>query len=223
MARRMIPIVLFGLAGTAILVWLGVWQIHRLAWKTDLLARIEAQITAEPVALPATVDPVSDQYLHVLESGAILPGEVNVYTSAPPHGVGYRVIVPFQLADGRKILLDRGFVPILDKDKPRLVGPIRVQGSLLWPRETDSYTSPPDLAKNIWFARDVALMSKALGTLPVMLVTEASDDAAAPLALPVTIDIPNDHLQYAITWFLMAMAWVGMTVYWLWRIKRRTD
>ena len=175
------------------------------------------------MAVPDAPDPATDQYLRVLVAGGIEPGELHVYTSAPPRGVGYRVIAPLRLGDGRLILLDRGFVPIADKDEARHLGPIRVQGSLLWPDETDAFTAAPDRAKNIWFARDVERMSAALGTLPVMLVTEASDDAAAPWPQPVTINIPNDHLRYAITWFLLAAAWAGMTVYWLWRIKRRTD
>ena len=182
MTRRMIPALLFGLVGTAILIWLGVWQVQRLAWKTEILERIEARITADPVALPDAPDPAADQYLRVLVAGSIEPGELHVYTSAPPRGVGYRVIAPLRLGDGRRILLDRGFVPIADKDEARHLGPIRVQGSLLWPDETDGFTDAPDREKNIWFARDVERMSAALGTLPVMLVTEASDDAAAPLA-----------------------------------------
>ena len=223
MTRRMIPALLFGVAGVAILICLGTWQLQRLAWKTEILDRIEARITADPVPLPTNPDPAADQYLRVQVSGAIEPGELHVYTSAPPRGVGYRVIAPLRLADGRRILLDRGFVPIEEKDAPRLVGPIRVEGSLLWPDETDSYTSAPDRARNIWFARDVALMSAALGTDPVMLVTEASDDPDPPWARPVTISIPNDHLEYAITWFSLALVWAGMTAYWLWRIKRRSD
>ncbi len=66
-------------------------------------------------------------------------------------------------------------------------------------------------------------MAEALGTLPVMLVTASSDDAAAPMPLPVTVNIPNDHLQYAITWFGLALVWALMTGYLLWRIKRRID
>jgi surfeit locus 1 family protein len=219
----MIPALVLGLAGCATLIWLGTWQVHRLAWKTEILGRIEAKLEAEPVTVPPDSDPTRDQYLRVLETGAIEPGELHVYTSAPGRGVGYRVIVPFRLDDARVILLDRGFVPITEKDAPRLVGPIRVRGSLLWPDETDGFTDAPDLVKNIWFARDVTKMSAALDTLPVMLVTEASDDPEAPFAMPVTIDIPNDHLQYAITWFGLAIAWAGMTLYWLWRIKSRTD
>lgn len=223
MMRRMVPALLFGLTGTAILIFLGVWQVQRLTWKVEILDRIEAQLAAEPVAMPAQPDRARDQYLRVLTEGAIAPGELHVYTSAPPRGVGYRVIAPLVLDDGRRILLDRGFVPIREKEAARHLGPIRVEGSLLWPEETDGFTDAPDRAANIWFARDADLMAEALGTLPVMLVTAASDDAAAPWALPVTVNIANDHLQYAITWFLLACVWAGMTLYWLWRIKRRTD
>lgn len=221
--RRMIPAIVIGLAGCAVLVWLGVWQVQRLAWKTEILDHIETMLAADPVAVPADPDPARDRYRRVIEAGSVEPGELHVYTSVPGRGVGYRVIVPFRLADGRLILLDRGFVPIGEKDAPRRLGPLRVRGSLAWPDETDGYTDAPDREKNIWFARDVELMSAALGTLPVMLVTEASDDPAAPFAMPVGVDISNDHLQYAITWFGLAIAWAGMTVYWLWRIGRRTD
>ena len=155
------------------------------------------------MAVPADPTPDADQYLRVARRrAAIEPGELDVYTSAPARGVGYRVIVPLALADGRRILLDRGFVPIGEKDAPRRLGPIAVEGSLAWPQETDRFTSPPDRAKNIWFARDVPLMAEALGT--------AAGDAGRRRRATTrrrrcrcrsTVNIPNDHLQYAITWF----------------------
>jgi surfeit locus 1 family protein len=219
----MIAPLVFGVAGVAILLALGIWQVQRLAWKTAILERIETRLAADPVPLPAAPSPGEDQYLRVRESGTIGGPELHVYTSAPPRGVGYRVIAAFDLADGRRILLDRGFVPIEEKDEARLAGPVTVEGALLWPQETDYFTSQPDRAKNIWLARDVDLMAEALGTAPVLLVTEASDDPAAPMPLPVTVNIPNDHLQYAITWFALALVWAVMTGTLLWRIKRRTD
>jgi surfeit locus 1 family protein len=223
MKRRMIAPLVFGIAGVAILVALGVWQLQRLEWKTGLLARIEARLAADPVEVPAAPSAGWDQYLQVRASGTIEPGELHVYTSAPGRGVGYRVIVPLALADGRRILLDRGFVPIGEKDAARRRGAIRVEGTLAWPQETDSFTSPPDRAKNIWFARDVPLMAAALGTEPVMLVAAASDDPEAPLPLPVTANLRNDHLGYAITWFALAIVWSVMTGYLLYRIKRRIE
>jgi surfeit locus 1 family protein len=223
MTRRITAPLLFGVLGVAILLNLGAWQVRRLAWKTEIIARIEERINAEPVTLPFAPNPETDQYRHVRVRGAIQPGELNVYTSAPPRGVGYRVIVPLETDDGRRILLDRGFVPIEEKEAERYLGPITVEGSLLWPQETDSFTSEPDRAKNIWFARDVPLMSQELETQPVMLVTEASDDPGQPVPLPVSVNIPNDHLEYAITWFSLALAWALMTVCLVWRIKRRMD
>jgi surfeit locus 1 family protein len=223
MTRRMIAPLLFGILGVTLLVWLGVWQLHRLEWKTAILADIDARLAAAPVAVPADPDPERDKYLRVAARGAIEPGELDVYTSLPDRGVGYRVIVPFLLSDGRRILLDRGFVPIGEKDAPRHLGKVAVEGTLAWPDETDSFTSAPDRVKNIWFARDVPLMSAALGTLPVMLVTASSDDPAAPLPMPQTVNIPNNHLQYAITWFGLAAVWAMMTGYLLYRIKRPID
>nr|MBA3325768.1 SURF1 family protein [Paracoccaceae bacterium] len=162
------------------------------------------------------------EYLRVRAEGVLGPGELHVYTSAPPFGVGYRVIAPMAIADGRRILIDRGFVPVDAKDAPRPAGPLTVEGALMWPDETDGFTSTPDREKNIWFARDVDLMAAALETAPVMLVAAVSDDPAAPMPLPVGVNIRNDHLGYAITWFGLATVWAVMTGYLLWRIKRRT-
>ncbi|CAN5765360.1 SURF1 family protein [soil metagenome] len=223
MARRMILPLVFGLAGTGLLMLLGFWQVERLAWKQDIICRIEARLAAPPVAVPPAPEREAHQYLRVREQGRLMAQELHVYTSLPPRGVGYRVIAPFQTADGRSILIDRGFVPIGEKDVARQPGPLAVEGALLWPRETDRFTADPDREANIWFARDTAPMAEALGTEPVMLVVAASDDPAAPLPMPVTANIPNNHLEYAATWFGLAGTWAVMTGYWLWRIKRRAD
>jgi surfeit locus 1 family protein len=220
MRRLLLPLA-FGLIGTAILIGLGTWQVQRLAWKNGIIATIEARLAADPVAVPAAPDPEADRYRRVAVEGAFQPGELHVYTSAPPRGVGYRVIAPFETADGRRILVDRGFVPIGDKDAIRPSGPAIVEGALVWPDETDRWTSPPDRDKNIWFARDVALMSDALGTEPLMIAAATASGAGAPMPLPVTPNIVNNHLEYAVTWFGLATVWAVMTVFWLWRIKRR--
>lgn len=223
MTRRMIGPLVFGVLGVALLVGLGVWQVQRLAWKTAILAEIDARLAAAPVAVPPAPDPARDEYLKVRAAGTVEPGELDVYASAPGRGVGYRAIAPFRLDDGRTILLDRGFVPIAEKAAARPTGPAVVEGALHWPQETDGFTSAPDRAKNVWFARDVPLMAEALGTLPVMLVVAATDEAGAPMPMPVTVNIPNNHLEYAVTWFGLALVWAVMTGYLLWRIKRRID
>jgi surfeit locus 1 family protein len=215
--RRTLFLLIVGLGGAAALVSLGVWQMQRLSWKEAILADINARIGAAPVALPATVDTETDAYLPVTAAGVIGEGELHVLVSQKDVGAGYRIIAPFELTDGRQIMIDRGFVVASDKDEDRDVGPAAITGNLQWPQETDGFTPAPDLTGNIWFARDVPAMAQALETLPILLVTRASDPAAAGISpLPVdTARIPNDHLQYAITWFSLAAIWLGMSLFFL--------
>ncbi len=223
MTRRMIAPLLFGLLGTAILIALGVWQVQRLEWKRGILATIETRIAADPVAVPPAPNKAEDQYRRVEAAGVIGPGEIHVYTASPSGGVGYRVIAPLTLADGRDVLIDRGFVPIGEKDATRPIGPIWVRGSLLWPDDGALASNPPDLEKNIWIARDLPAMAAELGTEAILIVAAETDPADGPEPLPVTVNIPNNHLEYAVTWFGLAAVWAGMTLWLLWRINRRLD
>jgi surfeit locus 1 family protein len=225
MMRRLILPLLFGVLGTVVLVVLGTWQLQRLHWKEAIIARIEAQLAADPVGVPEGATPEAHQYLRVAEEGVIGEEELHVYTSIPPYGVGYRVIAPFDLADGRRILLDRGFIPREEKATERAGGPALVEGALHWPQETDYFTPEPDRATNIWFARNTDLMAHALGAKPVMLVAERVDPATPPMPtpIPVSVNIPNNHLEYVVTWYGLAIVWAGMTLYWVWRMGQRPE
>lgn len=207
-----------GVGGVAILVALGVWQVQRLGWKEAVLADIEARIAADPVTLPATPEPERDAYLPVTATGNWQAGYLRVLVSQKQVGAGYRIIRPLVTVDGA-ILVDLGFVRTAEADALRFEegGPVTVVGNLQWPRETDGFTPAPDREGNIWFARDVAAMAEALGTRPVLLVRREAGQPAGPISpLPVdTAAIPNDHLQYALTWFSLAAIWGGMTLYFL--------
>jgi surfeit locus 1 family protein len=132
------------------------------------------------------------------------------------------VIAPFEISDGRRILLDRGFVATTGKDRPRVTGPAEITGNLHWPQETDGFTPEPDLGANIWFARNVPKMAQALDTEPVLLVARSQNDPGLR-PLPVgTSRISNDHLNYAITWFSLALIWALMTGYFLWSSRAKS-
>lgn len=216
---RIVFLVFFGLAGCGILVGLGTWQLQRLEWKQGVLAEIDGRISDDPVPLPVSPDPETDKYLPVQTSGTFTDGELHVLVSVKQIGPGFRIISPFQTQDGRLIMVDRGFVTIELKDAMRARGPMEITGNLHWPEETDGYTPEPDYTTNTWFARDVPRMANALGTEPVLIVARSPTDPNLP---PLPIDaagIPNDHLQYAITWFSLALIWAAMTVYFLWRSR----
>jgi surfeit locus 1 family protein len=219
--KRMIGPSLMGVVGIAILLWLGTWQVQRLAWKKGVLAEITAEISADPVPLPAMIS-ADMKYLPVTATGTIGQEELHVLVSRMQIGAGYRVIAPFELEDGRRVLLDRGFIKPEAKDTFRPSAPVIITGNLHWPDDMNSSTPDPDLSENIWFGRDIAAMATALDTSEVLIVAR-KDTGQAIEAMPVGITgIKNDHLGYAITWFSLAFVWFGMTLFLLWRIKTRT-
>lgn len=222
--RRNIGPLVIGIAGAAVLIALGVWQVQRLQWKEALLADIEARIAAEPVALPADPDPEADRYLPVRAEGVIGAEELHVLVSTKTEGAGFRIVAPFETGGGRRLLLDRGFVPDEAKGAERRTGRATVTGNLHWPDDRGSATPENDPGDNYWFARDLEQMAGVLETEPLLLVVRA-EDPPAPGIMPLPVDasgIPNDHLEYAVTWFGLAAVWVAMSGYLLWRTARRT-
>ena len=219
---RVIGVWLLGLGGVAILLTLGIWQMQRLAWKEAILAEITARIAADPVALPVTPDPERDRYLPVALEGRIDPTFVRVLVSQKGIGAGYRIIAVLEMGGGRRVLIDRGVIPVGDAMPATPADDLRVIGNLHWPDERDGFTPENDLAGNMWFARDVAALAAHLGAEPVLVIArEITPPEAAITPLPVGVgNIPNDHLSYAITWFSLAIVWLGMTVFLLWRIRR---
>ncbi|MFS4582320.1 SURF1 family protein [Phaeobacter sp. C3_T13_0] len=222
--RRLIFLSLVGGLGLTALLSLGVWQMQRLAWKQDLLQTIEARITAASVVVPKTPIEDQDRYRAVTVSGEIEDRELHVFWVTKDAETGYRIIVPLVTEGGRRLLLDRGFVPAADKDAARTHGTISITGNLLWPDEGDWTTPTPELDTNILYARDVTYMAERLGTEPVLVVARSASPQATVVPQPVTtVGIQNNHLQYAITWFSLAVIWAAMTIYFLWRSRPKSE
>ena len=221
MPRQILTAVLL-LAGFAVFVSLGIWQLQRLQWKEGVIAEIDAQIDAAPVPLPAAPDPQSDKYLPVRVTGQFETAELLVLVSSRDFGAGFRAISPFVIEDGRRILVDRGFLATSLRESPRSFGQAEIEGNLHWPDERIGATPEDDVAGNWWYARDVGKMAHQLGTEPLLLIARTRTD---PGILPMPVDtasIRNKHFEYAMTWFLFAATWVVMTGFALWRIRRRT-
>lgn len=222
MAGRVISVVIFGLAGMAVLASLGIWQLQRLAWKEGVLADISARIEAAPVGLPVAPDRVEDRYLPVEVDGRFIGDTARVLVSLQGSGPGYRLISVLDTGE-RRVLVDRGFLAETVPQPEPPDGSVTVTGNLHWPDEVDGFTPAPDVARNIWYARDVDALAATLDAEPVFVVLRALSTSDAPLTpLPVTAEgIPNNHLGYAIQWFGLAFVWLGMTGFLLWRITRR--
>jgi surfeit locus 1 family protein len=222
-ARMFVPL-LIGIAGAAVLVSLGMWQLQRLEWKEGVIAAIEARIGADPVALPAAPDREADQYLPVRVAGDFIGNEIKVLVSVKGIGPGYRIVSAFLTEEGRRIMVDEGFVRDGGEVHPGPAQGVTVTGNLHWPDETDRWTPEPDMSEGLFFAREVDLMAAALGTEPVLVIARDLT-GVTPRAMPIAVGtegIPNDHLGYAVQWFGLAAVWLGMTGLLLWRIRRRT-
>lgn len=222
MTRYLFPLII-GILGCGILINLGFWQLQRLDEKEGALAQIQSGIDAAAVPLPDQIDP-SMKYLPVTVSGTTTGDEIDILSGTKERGGGYQVVSRFITDDGRAILIDRGVIPQELRHVKRPPTRLQIEGNLHWPDEKGSATPEPNLDENIWFARDVPAMAKALNTEPVLVVASfVRGDVQEVEPIPVAVEgIPNNHLSYAVQWFMIAAAWAGMTVALIWRIRQRT-
>ncbi len=216
---RWIFAAVFGLGGAAVLVTLSVWQVQRLSWKEERIAALEAQLQRAPLEFD-TLE-TRERFLPVLASGRFTGPTLDVLTSTKSAGPGFRIIQKFETEAG-SVLVDRGFLAEEEKGRMLDQGPVDVVGHLDDPQESDSFTPAPNFERNIWFARDVAAMAEALGSEPVLIVAARPTGKPSPRPMPVNINLPNNHLQYAITWGLMAVVWLAMTGLYVLRLRGKT-
>jgi surfeit locus 1 family protein len=220
MRRYAFP-VLLGLVGVTILMSLGFWQLRRMEEKRVYLDQIEARISNAPIPLPAVPEEGPHKFQAVVAEGAFTGEYLEVLAGQKGASPGVMVVEAFALPDGRRIMVQRGFVEEEARGVPRSPHEAKVEGNLHWPDDTNSSTPPPDAKTGLWFARDVPAMAAKLKTEPTLIV--ASQPTGDGIALmPVdSSGIPNDHWGYAIQWFLLAATWAGMTGFLLWRIRAR--
>lgn len=213
------PIVV-GLGGLATLLALGLWQLDRLDWKRGIITEAERRLSMPPVFLPVDLDAERDDYLPVFVQGRFTGDELYHLTSQKPQGPGFDIIAPFEMTDGRRILVERGYVPQDQRDPATRTapdGPQRIEGFLRWPDDMNRFTPDPDTEKRIWYARNVPSLSGGAGTDPVMIVQAPTGVEEFPRGRAGVVRIRNNHLQYALTWFGIAVIWLVMTLFWAYR------
>ncbi len=242
MRRLLWPAVATALS-LAILVSLGVWQIHRLGWKEALIARVEAGLSAAPIPAPGpdawpTLDLGNLEYRPVTITGHYLNDEeifVNETLTEPQGrvgGYGFFVMTPFMADAGWIVYVNRGFVPRDRKDPAtragsRIEGETTVTGPIRQPHDRTWYMPADDIAGNEWFSHDPALYAAAQGHAAERVAPYYIDsrfDAALPGGLPqggeTIVSFPNNHLAYALTWFGLATGIAGMFAAFAWQTLR---
>ncbi len=224
--------------GFAVLCGLGTWQLQRLAWKEALIERVNAGLSADPVSvddIAAMEESGEDiEYRPAFASGRFDHSREQHYFATHKGRSGYFVYTPLIREDNSALFVNRGFVPMHLKDAEKrsegqIEGVVRIEGlARSAPHEKpNSFVPNNDLGKNVYYWKSLAQMSgrafDKMETSIVPVFLDANDKANPggwPLGGVTRITFPNSHLQYAITWFGLALALLGVGGFFL-RSRRR--
>ncbi len=209
----------------ALLVGLGSWQIQRKTWKEGLIAALNERLAAPPSVLPPpsiwpSLDQARDEYRRVKFSAEFDHGrEALVYAAASAFrpdvsGPGYWVFRPARLADVGFVMVNRGFVPeakreVATRAAGEITGPVEIVGIMRWPERRSWFSPADDPNKNLWFTRDPLAIAAAKGLPAVAPFYVEQESPVPPGGLPrpgkIVANLRNEHLQYALTWFGLAL------------------
>jgi surfeit locus 1 family protein len=213
----------------AALTALGIWQVERLSWKRELIATVTDRIAAPPVTLnSALAMGASAQYRRVRLVGRFDNAkEAYVFGTGVEGAPVFHVIVPFTSDDGRVMLVDRGIVP-----RDLMARSLRSRGLIegravlvgVWrtPDPAGAFTPKPNLSRRIWYSHDVVGIARADHVrlaAPVVVEADATPNPGGwPKGGQTRVNFRNEHLQYAITWFLLAAGLLA--VYFAYHVSR---
>ena len=210
-----------------VLVVLGSWQLHRLGWKENLIARVENRINQPPIILPAlhqwtSLEREEYEFRHVFLSGYFdHDKEQYWFTHSLEEGTGVEIITPFIVETGSRekgvVLVNRGFIHMSLKDpqtRPtsQMEGHVELTGYLRWPGKR-YYFDPPDEADNrLWFVRDLEAMAQNINMEVAPFFVNVTHHAIHSEEMihrhHSHKKFPNRHLEYAITWYGLAFAFM---------------
>jgi cytochrome oxidase assembly protein ShyY1 len=230
-ARRLLFPSLFAIAGLAILIALGVWQLHRKEWKEALIATLDRQSKAEPVPLPPpsqwpSLTPDNSEFRRVRFAAAFKnENDVLLYTGASAlrpdvKAPGYFIFTPVTLTDGRRIVVNRGYLPT--DTYPGRAGTEEIVGYIRFPEQPSllrDFSVSSDTSRRVWTMRDHSGMAKARdwGEVAPFYIDQESPVPGPGLPRPgkLTVHLRNDHLGYALTWFGLAAALAAVFAAWV--------
>ena len=217
----------------AVLLALGVWQLERRVDKLALIAALDERLGAAPVVLPPSgrwqeLTPAKDEFRRVTLSGIIDPrDQAQVFASPSPlrkdvSGTGTWAFAPVKLAGGETVVVNRGFVGDGQDAQLGAAGPVALTGYIRFPEAPGWLTPHADRTKRLWFVRDHLAMAQALGWAEPQRLAPFYIDLEGPTppgGIPkpgrLQVNLKNDHLQYAVTWFLLAAAVTIAFGFWL--------
>jgi len=212
----------------AVFLALGTWQLFRMQWKHELIARVNQRAHATPVAAPApsewpslTAD--NAEYRHVQVAGTLLLDRSTLVQASTQLGPGFWVMTPLQTAAGDIVFVNRGYVPDRKMDLGSGTSAAEVTGLLRMSQADGDLLRKNDPAGQRWYSRDVQAIAATSGlakVAPYFIDADASPapQAGQPVGGLTVIAFRDNHLVYALTWYALALMIIGRT----WQISRKT-
>ena len=199
------------LVGVALLTSLGVWQVQRLAWKRELIERVEQRVNAPPAPAPRPqdFDPARDEYRRVMLRGRFLNDRETLVQAATKLGGGFWVMTPLQTDAGFTVLINRGFIPTSSResrDWARADGEVALGGLLRLTEPGGGFLRENQPEADRWYSRDVAQIGAARGVELAPYFVDADEQKEQfPIGGLTVVAFSDNHLQYALTWFALAL------------------
>lgn len=215
---------LISIPALIILIILGSWQVQRLQWKTALIADLQARSTAAPVALPAASAELEEMEFQRIAATGEFSHDQELYLTGRTYegNAGFHVVTPFTAADGTRILVNRGWVSEAYREPEKrpfslTEGSATLTGIIRRPQRKGYFVPENEPDAGFWFTLKPQEMAAHLGqdeiitTYYVDAVREG-EVITLPIAAEVGIDVPNAHLNYALTWYGLALSLIGVYV-----------
>jgi surfeit locus 1 family protein len=225
---------LFTVPALIALIALGSWQIHRLYWKDTLIERLQERAQADPVALPVWIDDLEAfEFRRVAVTGEFLHDKEYYVVNRSLNGKhGLNIVTLFKRADGGGyVLVNRGWVPF-EKREPKtrpegqITGGVTIEGIVRLAKGPNLFTPDNEPHNNTWFYIDPSSMTASAGLPPVQryyILAANASPGGFPVGHQWRIDIKNDHLQYAITWFALAIGLLVIYIVYHRQLDRRPE
>ena len=228
--RPFLWLTIVSLPALLVLVGLGSWQLQRLQWKNDLIASFESRAAAPPIAVPAADASLDDfgfddvEFRRLALAGTFQHDKEVFLTGRTYEGnAGFHIVTPFQLDDGRIILINRGWVSEDYRDPAKrgfsqMTGPVTVAGILRRPGVKGYFVPENEPDNGFWFTlvpsqinAHLGLGAQAIGQFYADAV-RTSDVVTLPIAAKTKLNLRNAHLSYAMTWYGIALALIGVYI-----------
>ena len=185
---------------------LGTWQLYRLQWKQDLISQIGEGLKSTPIKYSNNI---KKNYQNVILTGNYnFKDQIYLYSLNDKGQPGFDVITPFETISKENVLINRGWI----KKEFKYSSDINtmsnnISGMLRQVNRKNVFTPDNDLKENIWFSIDLEDVSKITGKKFNKFIVYLEDkNIEMPQPKKITVDVPNNHLKYAITWYSISIS-----------------